>query len=75
MNDISFESPNTELPDSETKTSVASSGRLPHPSGVRLSFKGNYLLRNYGMLTTLKSQDRIKSLPEGSNISSTIVVE
>ena len=31
-------SPNIELPDSEIKMGVASSGGLPHPPGVRLSF-------------------------------------
>ena len=44
-NDISFESPNIELLESEIKMGVASSGGLPHPPGVRLSFKGDYLSR------------------------------
>ena len=44
-NDISFESPDIELPDSEIKMVVASSGGLPHPPGVRLSFEGDYLSR------------------------------
>ena len=43
--DTSFESPNIELPDSEIKMGVASSGGLPHPPGVRLSFEGDYLSR------------------------------
>ena len=34
-----------KLPDSEIKMGVASSGGLPHPPGVRLSFKGDYLSR------------------------------
>ena len=44
-NDISFESPNIELLESEIKMGVASSGGLPHPPGVRLSFEGDYLSR------------------------------
>ena len=42
-NDTSFESPNIEIPDSEIKIGVASSGGLPHNPGVRLSFEGDYL--------------------------------
>ena len=38
-----MESPNIELPDSEIKMGVASSGGLPHTPGVRLSFEGGYL--------------------------------
>ena len=44
-NNTSFESPNIELPDSEIKMGVASSGGLPQPPGVRLSFEGDYLSR------------------------------
>ena len=56
INDISFESPNIELPDSEIKMGVASSGGLPHPPGVRLSFEGDYLSRAtiYCVITVYK---------------------
>ena len=42
---LPFESPSIELPDSEIKMGVASSGGLPLTPGVRLSFEGDYLSR------------------------------
>ena len=52
---MSLESPNIELPDSEIKMGVASSGGLPHTPGVRLSFEGDYLSRAtiYCVITVL----------------------
>ena len=49
-NDISFESPNIELPESEIKLGVASSRGLPHP------LRGDYLSREtiYSVITVCK---------------------